>query len=162
FWQTRAQGGGIWAQGGIAGDGQSLFITTGNTFNAVNWSDGEAIIRLLPGLAHSKKTKDYFAPSNWKSLDNSDADLGGTEALPLDIAVVGQKPAKRVIALGKDGNAYLVDRQNLGGVGGQIALLQVANGGIRTAPAVYQTDSATMLAFTNSGNSHCGGSNVTM
>src|SRR5262249_4783083 len=74
YWQTRAQGGGIWAQGGLAGDGEALYITTGNTFGASTWMDGEAIIRLLPGLAHSSRKKDYFAPSNWKSLDNSDQD----------------------------------------------------------------------------------------
>jgi len=159
-WQTRAAGGGIWAQGGIAGDGTYLFITTGNTFGASSWMDGEAIIRLHPGLAHSNDTHDYFAPSNWKSLDNSDADLGGTEALPIDIKTSGK--VKRVIAFGKDGNAYLADRRNLGGIGGQIQIFQAANGAIRTAPAVYETASGTSVAFTNSGNSHCSGSNVTM
>lgn len=162
FWQTRARGGGIWAQGGLAGDGTYLYITTGNTFSATQWSDGEGVIRLHPGLAHSDRTKDYYAPSNWKDLDNSDLDLGGTEALPLEIAVAGDKPAHRVIAFGKDGNAYLLDRNNLGGIGGEVAISKVANGSIRTAPAVYQTDTATMVAFTNSGNSHCSGSNVTM
>ena len=29
---TRARGGGIWGQGGVSGDGQSLFAVTGNTF----------------------------------------------------------------------------------------------------------------------------------
>lgn len=161
-WQTRANGGGIWAQGGIAGDGEALYVTTGNTFGASNWSDGEAIIRLRPGLAHSNDKKDFFAPSNWQDLDNSDQDLGGTEALPLNIAIAGQKPAKRVIAFGKDGKAYLADRGNLGGVGGEIQAVQVASGAIRTAPAIYQTDAQTMVAFTNSGSSHCSGSNVTM
>lgn len=161
-WQTRANGGGIWAQGGLAGDGTYLFVTTGNTFGADTWSDGEAIIKLHPDLVHSDDPHDYFAPSNWKSLDNSDQDLGGTEALPLNVDVVGSKAAKRVIAFGKDSNAYLVDRQNLGGIGGQIQVLQVANGAIRTAPAIYETDSASMVAFTNSGSSHCSGSNITM
>jgi hypothetical protein len=161
-WQTRANGGGIWAQGGIAGDGEALYVTTGNTFGASNWSDGEAIIRLRPGLARSNDKKDFFAPSNWQDLDNSDQDLGGTEALPLNIAVAGQKPAKRVIAFGKDGKAYLADRGNLGGVGGEIQATQVSSGAIRTAPAIYQTDAQTMVAFTNSGSSHCSGSNVTM
>src|SRR6185312_14908129 len=33
-WQTRPTGGGIWAQGGMAGDdGTSLYVTTGNTFS---------------------------------------------------------------------------------------------------------------------------------
>ncbi len=161
-WQTRANGGGIWAQGGIAGDGAALFVTTGNTFGATNWSDGEGIIRLRPGLAHSTRDKDNFAPSNWKALDNSDEDLGGTEALPLDVAVAQGAPAKRVIAFGKDGNAYLVDRTNLGGIGGALAVTKVSNSRIITAPAVFQTQSATMVAFSNSGGGNCSGSNITM
>jgi outer membrane protein assembly factor BamB len=161
-WQTRANGGGIWAQGGIAGDGTDLFVTTGNTFGASQWSDGEAIIRLQPGLKHSSRTADFFAPSNWKDLDNTDADLGGTEALPLEVAVAGSRPARRVIAFGKDGNAYLADRANLGGIGGALATMPAASGDIRTAPAIYQTDAATMVAFTSPGSSHCPGSNITM
>ena len=160
YWQTRADGGGIWAQGGLAGDGTYLFVTTGNTFGANQWSDGEGIIKLHPGLAHSDNPKDYFAPSNWKELDDSDQDLGGTEAIPLNVAVTGGKPAKRVIAFGKDGNAYLADRQNLGGIGGAIQVLQVANGAIRTAPAVYETGSATMVAYTSPASSHCSSTNI--
>jgi hypothetical protein len=161
-WATRANGGGIWAQGGISGDGNSFFVTTGNTMGANTWEDGEAIIRLAPGLAHSTKTKDYFTPSNWQSLDNSDEDLGGTEAIPLTIAVPGGEAGARVIAFGKDGNAYLANRSNLGGIGGAIQVMQASTGAIRTAPAVYQSSSATMVAYTNSGNSHCSGNNETM
>jgi hypothetical protein len=163
-WATRANGGGIWAQGGTAGDGDALYATTGNTFNATKWSDGEAIIRLRPGLARftNKDTKNYFAPTNWMTLDNEDADLGGTEALPLNIAVPNSPPAKRVIALGKDGNAYLADRGDLGGIGGALAVTQVSNQAIRTAPAVYSTSAGTMVAFTNSGSTNCSGNNETM
>ncbi len=161
-WQTRANGGGIWAQGGIAGDNDSLFVTTGNTFGATNWSDGEAIIRLRPGLKHSMNKKDYFTPSNWKTLDQEDLDLGGTEALPLDVAVANGQPAKRIIAFGKDGNAYLADRLNLGGIGGALQVLKVSNNSIITGPAVYQTQSATMVAFTNAGGGKCSGSDITM
>jgi hypothetical protein len=161
-WATRANGGGIWAQGGIAGDGESLFVTTGNTFNAGSWSGGEAILRLKPGLAWSDKTKDYFTPSNWQQLDEKDQDLGGTEALPLDIAVSGGAPAKRVIAFGKDGNAYLADRTNLGGVGSGLATTRVSNSAIITAPAVYQTKAAAMVAFTNSSGGNCSGNNLSM
>ena len=161
-WQTRANGGGIWAQGGLAGDGTYLYVTTGNTFGANTWSDGEAIIKLHPDLAHSDDPHDYFAPANWKDLDNSDQDLGGTEALPLNIVQSGKQPAKRVIAFGKDGKAYLADRQNLGGIGGEIQAVQVANGAIRTAPAIYQTDTATMVAFASPSSSHCSGENITV
>lgn len=161
-WATRANGGGIWAQGGLAGDGKFLFLTTGNTFGASSWMDGEAIIKLKQSLAHSTSAKDYFAPTNWKDLDNEDLDLGGTEALPINIAVSGSGPAKRVLALGKDGNAYLVDRNNLGGIGGQLAATQVSNGQIRTAAAVYTTSTATMVAFSSPGSAQCRGSNITM
>jgi outer membrane protein assembly factor BamB len=161
-WATRANGGGIWAQGGIAGDGKSLFLTTGNTFGATKWSDGEAIIRLQPGLKHSKNKKDFFAPTNWMELDNTDLDLGGTEALPLNIAVPNAPPAKRVLALGKDGNAYLADRTNLGGIGGQLAELSVSIQSIRTAAAVYSTSAGTSVAFTNAGSSNCSGTSMTM
>jgi hypothetical protein len=161
-WATRANGGGIWAQGGTAGDGESLYATTGNTFNANMWSGGEAIVRLRPGLAWSENAKDYFTPSDWKQLDDRDQDLGGTEALPLDITGAGGSPAKRVIAFGKDGNAYLADRTNLGGLGGALATVQVSNGAIITAPAVYQSKSATMVAFTSSGGGNCSGNNLTM
>jgi hypothetical protein len=162
-WQTRARGGGIWAQGGLAGYSDSLFVTTGNTFGVSTWSDGEAIVRLRPGLAHSNRTKDYFAPSNWQTLDSTDKDLGGTEALPLNIvAVGGALPVHRVIAFGKDGNAYLNDRVDLGGIGGQLAVLPVSNVPIRTAPAVYQTQAATMVALSTGGSNQCSGQNVTM
>jgi hypothetical protein len=160
-WQTRANGGGIWAQGGLAGDGRFLYITTGNTFGATKWSDGEAIIKLHPGLDPLRNPRDYFAPANWKDLDNTDKDLGGTEALPLNIAVSGGR-ANRVIAFGKDGNAYLTDRADLGGIGGALAVVPVASSPIRTAPAIYETNSAAMVAFTNPGSSHCSGTNITM
>jgi len=161
-WQTRQRGGGIWAQGGIAGDGVSLFVTTGNTFHASGWSDGEAIIRLRAGLAHSTKTRDYYTPANWEALDGTDKDLGSTEALPITVAADGGTRVGRLIAFGKDGVAYLVDRRKLGGVGGEIATLPVASVPIRTAPAVYQTSSQTMVAFTSGGGGGCSGKNITM
>ncbi len=163
YWATRGNGGGIWAQGGAAGDGQNLYVTTGNTFNADNsWMDGEAILRLKPGLARSTSTRDFYTPSNWQTLDNEDADLGGTEALPLTVEVAPGQGAARLIALGKDGNAYLVNRGNLGGIGGQIETAKVSNNSIITAPAVYNTNGATLVAFTSYSGLSCSGDNITM
>ena len=88
---TRARGGGIWAQGGVSGDGQSLFAVTGNTFGTsgwfgtTGWSDGEAVLRLSPDLARPIESRDYFAPLDWRDLDRRDLDLGGTAAIPLDL-----------------------------------------------------------------------------
>jgi hypothetical protein len=156
-WQTKANGGGIWAQGGAAGDGKSVFVTTGNTMGASQWAGGEAIMRLDPGLAWPTSTKDYFAPSDWQTLDNEDLDLGGTEALPFNIG-----KAQRVMAFGKDGNVYLTNRKNLGGIGGQLASMHVSNGEIITAPAILEGQTSAMAAFTSSGGGSCSGSNITM
>jgi outer membrane protein assembly factor BamB len=162
-WETRASRGGIWAQGGISSDGKYLFATTGNTEGTSTWGDGEAILRLLPGLAHATSTTDYYTPANWQALDNEDADLGGTEALPISVVKPKTGVAPRVIALGKDGNAYQVNRLNLGGIGGPAAITKVSNSAIVTAPAVYNTSTATLLAFTNTNSSgNCSGSAITM
>ena len=59
---TRARGGGIWGQGGVAGDGKSLFVATGNTFGARAWGDGEAVLRLGPGLARLGRLARLFRP----------------------------------------------------------------------------------------------------
>ena len=148
-WQTRAAGGGIWAQGGIAADGKSLYVTTGNTSGTSIYGDGESIVKLAPGLAHSTDTADFYAPANWLSLDNEDLDLGGTEALPVHLVDKKGKPSPHVIAMGKDGNAYLVKRGNLGGIGGPATIARVSNGEIITGPAVYSTSSLDMVALTN-------------
>ena len=118
-WATTARGGGIWAVGGVASDGISPFIVTGNTFGASVWSGGEAIIHFQPGPVFSGQAKDYWAPANWGALDSSDTDLGGSGALLVDVP--GATPSKLVVALGKDGNAYLLDRTNLGGVSTPLA-----------------------------------------
>src|SRR5437588_2618244 len=75
-WSTRGRGGGIWAPGGISSIGGSLFVATGNTLSASTWSDGEAVFRLSPDLHRSTDKRDYFAPPDWRALDQRDADLG--------------------------------------------------------------------------------------
>src|SRR6266853_1462976 len=115
-WATTAIGGGIWGHGGVASDGTNMFVVTGNTFNANVWSGGEAIIRLQAGPIFTGQPTDYWAPTNWQSLDAGDTDLGGVSATLIDVP--GATPSQLVLALGKDGNAYLVNRNNLGGIGG--------------------------------------------
>src|SRR5262249_37563583 len=77
-WATRARGGGSWAPSGIASDGTSLYVATGNTVGASEWSDGEAILRLPPSLVPIGLPADYFTPANWLQLDDADIDIGGT------------------------------------------------------------------------------------
>lgn len=162
-WSTRANRGGIWAQGGSSGDGTYLYTTTGNTSGASTWGDGEAIIRLSPGLAHSTSNADFYTPANWQQLDDNDQDLGGTEAFPLSVPNPGGKPTASLIAFGKDGNAYLVSRTSLGGIGGPAAIANVSKNVIITAPTVLNTPTDALVAFTSFGNNTgCSGSNITM
>jgi outer membrane protein assembly factor BamB len=162
-WATRALGGGIWSQGGLASDGRVLYATTGNTFGAERWGDGEAVIRLRAGLARSTSTADYFAPANWKTLDAYDLDLGGTQALPINLPTPAG-PVARVVAMGKDGKAYLLNAANLGGIGRPLAVEPLSSTPIITAPAIYNAKAATLIAFTNYGGLRpdCAGNTMMM
>src|SRR5205809_5239664 len=124
-WATTAIGGGIWGHGGVASDGTNMFVVTGHTFNTGgNWMGGEAIIRLQTGPTWTGQPTDYWVPTNWFSLDNSDTDLGGVSATVVDVP--GAAPSQLVLALGKDSNAYLVDRNNLGGITSPVAQANVS------------------------------------
>ena len=152
-WNTRGRGGGIWAPGGIAGDGRSLFVATGNTIDVANWSDGEAVFRLAPDLRRRDGPEDFFAPTDWRTLDSRDADLGGTNPLPLNVPSAGATQPL-ILALGKDARAFLLDRNRLGGIGGSLASEIVATRPIRTAPAAYPAGEGVYVAFQGPG-AHC-------
>src|SRR6185369_15908432 len=61
-------------------------------------------------------------PENWLNLDSFDEDLGSSG--PLLVDVPGATPSHLVVARGKDRNAYLVNRDNLGGISAPIAVSQ--------------------------------------
>jgi hypothetical protein len=143
-WVTRARKGGIWAPAGLSEADGSLYFSTGNTAGARDWEDGEAVFRVGPGLAHSTDPREVFAPPNWKQLDDDDLDLGGVTPLPLKL------PGSRIpmlLALGKDGNAYLLDSANLGGLGNALAVHQAARGAIITSAAAYPVRDAEFVAY---------------
>jgi putative pyrroloquinoline-quinone binding quinoprotein len=148
-WATRARGGGVWAPGGLAADGSAVYAATGNTFGASTWADGEAVIRFGSGPTFSGQRADYFAPADWRELDATDADLGGSG--PLLIEVSGARPSRLVVALGKNGDAYLLDRPNLGGIGAALVQRRVSRGSIINAAAAYMTTAGTYVAFTGRG-----------
>jgi outer membrane protein assembly factor BamB len=146
-WATPAIGGGAWAPSGVASDGTSLFIATGNTFGADTWSGGEAVLRFSPGPVLA----DWFAPPNWKALDAGDVDIGGTG--PVLVDVPGATPSALVVALGKDGKMYLLDRAHLGNIGGQVAVAAVASDEIINAAAAYTTSKGAYVVFKGTGAS---------
>jgi hypothetical protein len=157
-WHTMAPKGGIWGPGSLPTDGTSLFPVTGNTEAAGNtWGGGEAVIRLGAGPTFSGSTMDYYTPTNWKALDNSDSDLGGASEVIFDLP--GTSKPHLVAAGGKDSHVYLLNRDDLGGVGAELYNESMATNQFKGAPAVYTTATATYLAMRVEGgtNAACPG-----
>jgi hypothetical protein len=149
---TKTHGGAIWGVGGVASDGKNPFVTTGNTFSPPDWEGGHAVIRFLPGPIFSGSPADYWVPENWLDLDSFELDLGSSG--PLLVDVPGATPSRLVVALGKDRNMYLVNRDNLGGISTPIAVSVVASSTILQAAVTYRTKQSTLVALraNNDGN----------
>jgi hypothetical protein len=65
------------------------------------------VLCLGSGPTFSGKPVDYYAPSNWESLDTDDADLGGASEVLLDMP--GAQYPHLVLAGGKHGNLDVLD-----------------------------------------------------
>jgi hypothetical protein len=105
---------GIWGASGPALlPGGDLIVTTGNgDATSGTWDRSDSVLRLSPSLVLT----DGFAPKSWAQENSDDADLGSMGPLLL--------PGNRqVIAAGKGGNAFLLDVDHLGGVGGQVSTM---------------------------------------
>ncbi|HET7539931.1 MAG TPA: hypothetical protein VFK05_08665 [Polyangiaceae bacterium] len=153
-WATAGQGEAIWASGGFASDGTSIFPVTGNgKATSRDATNSESIVR-ISGLAQFQKSnQNEFYPSVWKSMDSADLDLGSSNSLLMRIPGASM-PERVLVAIGKDAQIYLLDPNNLGGSDGHLAALQVANppmpalAGVKTSPTAYTTANGTYVAFT--------------
>ena len=136
---------GIWQSGGPPAVDESgdifLMIGNGTTDANVGGSDwGEALAKFNPG---NLSIADYFLPSNFKTLNNSDLDLGSGG--PLLIPDQPTPPTKMLVAAGKQGMVYLVDQTNLGqyNANGNQVLQVLPAGTVPTAhsmPAYWQNN----------------------
>jgi hypothetical protein len=138
-WATDGQQEGIWAPGGMASDGNGVFAVTGNNGSApVNHLDSEEVIRITGmGVPH-RDNANLFYPTIWRSgMDMGDKDFGSCS--PLVVALPGGTPPSVLVAPAKPGHVYFLNSQNLGGFGGQVRDLVVANTG---AESVYVTPTA--------------------
>jgi hypothetical protein len=110
------------------------------------------VIRFQPGPVFSGDSADYWAPTNWQSLDQSDSDLGAFGPLLVDVS--GATSSHFIVAMGKDRKAHLVNRDNLGGITVPVASAQVASSTILQAAVTYRTEQGTYVAFraNNDGN----------
>lgn len=148
-WATRAGASGIWATGGLASDGTSLYGATGNAIGATGYGDQESVIRFAAGPVYSQANQDHYVPSNWQNLDGADTDISGSGPLLVDLP--GSTPSALIVQLGKDHLAYLIDRNDMGGQGAELDTLTVSTNAIIQAGAVYRTPLATYVAMAATG-----------
>src|SRR5205807_2149813 len=128
---------GIWQGGGrlvFEANGSAFYFETGNgsggapTLNAngfpTNANYNEALVKAVADPTTTPtnqnpngwglKVADYFVPYNVSALDNADSDFGsGSPMLLPDSAGLPGHP-HLMVASGKEGKIYLIDRDNLG------------------------------------------------
>jgi hypothetical protein len=156
--ETEGSGSGIWQSGaGIMSDGPgTMLISTGNggvpndpTLGSEPPGNlGESIVRLHVQPDGSLSATDFFAPFNAAELSSWDADFasGGVTGLPNEYFGThsGTDPIPHLaVAVGKDGYVYLLNRDNLGGIGegeggGDNVVQQIGpRGGVWSRPGVW-------------------------
>ncbi len=162
-WATSAHGGSIWQSGGgLVSDspGQILFSTGNDNGTAGEWDPpvgpgskppegklGESVVRAEVQPTGELKAKDFFSPFNNKALDEGDIDLGSSApvALPPQFGKETSVP-QLLVQEGKSGYVYLLNRQQLGGMGeglsGEDDVVQRLGpyGGVWGAAAVWPGD----------------------
>jgi len=108
--------GGIWMGGGapsVDASGNLYFITGNGTFDAnVGGSNyGDSVVKL--GTTSGLAVSDYFTPLDEATLDANDTDFGSGAATVLIDQPTAPVP-HLLIGGGKEGNLFLLNRDNLG------------------------------------------------
>ena len=113
-----ARGSGIWSSmGPTIADTGAVFAVTGNGSDSSSFDYSNSVLELSPDL----KLQAYFAPSNWRSLDATDTDLGSVGVALLPALGV-------LVSVGKEGVAYVLQVSGLTGVGKPAAARRVCGG----------------------------------
>lgn len=160
-WATLGTGEAIWCAGGMASDGTSIFAVTGNSTVGAGSraeSDSEQVVRLTGMAALTRSDANLFYPTTWKQMDSSDADFGSSN--PVYLTIPGSTPPNLIAAVAKDGKLYLLNAQNLGGMGNAVATLTVATGGamnVKTSPTAYTNAKGTHFVMSTDGGAACPG-----
>ena len=165
---NRRDGAGIWHAGnGLLSDGDGqILVATGNGASLVGPIDGhsppqtlgESIVRMRVQPNGTLQATDFFAPYDSVTLDSWDADLGagGPAGLPSPYFGTVQYP-HLMVAAGKQGYVYLLDRDNLGGIGngpggGDSVVGRIGPyGGVWSKPAVWPGEGGWVYLPTASG-----------
>jgi hypothetical protein len=122
--------GGIWMSGGApaADSNGNLYVITGNGNFDGNTQFGDSFLRLSTGGGINVSS--FFSPSNQASDNSGDLDFGSGGAAILVDPSSGPVP-HLAVGGGKDGNLFLLNRDNLGGNssndGGAVQAFSVGN-----------------------------------
>ena len=110
----------VWMSGyGIAGDPEgNIYFNTGNSDYSGTTYDGitniqESVVKLKGDITRPATPPFLFTPANVAALDQGDTDVGsaGVMALPPQ----GGAVPHMLVANGKDGRMFLLNRDNMGG-----------------------------------------------
>jgi outer membrane protein assembly factor BamB len=118
-------GGAIWGSGDAPAVDSAghVFVETGNGFSSSTTPDlQESVVELDPTL----NVLDHWTPTNWKTLDDNDTDLGSMEPL--------QVPGGMLFVNGKDGVGRLISATALGTTGQVFSAPVCSSGGAFGAP----------------------------
>ncbi|WP_020135799.1 choice-of-anchor D domain-containing protein [Streptomyces sp. 351MFTsu5.1] len=119
-------GAGIWQSGGgLVSDGSGrIFFSTGNGISpapgpgkTVQGTLAESVVRLQVGADNSLSTADFFSPSDAATLDLTDQDISSGAPMALPDGYGTADHPHLLVQQGKDGRVFLLDRDNLGGMG---------------------------------------------
>lgn len=117
----------------------------------INGNYGNSILKVVPDAASSVtnqningwglKVVDYFTPFNQRFLEERDLDLGSGAPMLLPREVGSDAHPNLLVGAGKEGQMYLVDRDNMGKFGTKNNNLQTVGGqlsGSFDTPAYYK------------------------
>ncbi|MFL6061839.1 MAG: ricin-type beta-trefoil lectin domain protein [Marmoricola sp.] len=123
---SASNGAGIWQSGGAPmSDGAGrVFVATGNGVSPTPTKGttppstlGESVVRLAVNGDGSMTAKDFFSPANNTALDQDDLDLGSGSPVALPDSFGSVADPHLLVVVGKQGITYLLDRDDLGGMG---------------------------------------------
>ncbi|MDT4920005.1 MAG: hypothetical protein QOI15_907 [Pseudonocardiales bacterium] len=105
-----AREGGIWAPPGPVWDGSHLYVEVGNGASSSGdpYDKSDSVLAITTGAELAQ----FFAPTTWPEDNAGDLDLGTQSP-----SIVG----RWIVAVGKRGTAYVLDRTDLGGIGGEVS-----------------------------------------
>jgi outer membrane protein assembly factor BamB len=101
---------GIWTPPGAVWSGKYLFVQVGN--GEASFGDPYDKSDSVLALTTDARLHQFFAPTTWREDNAADLDLGSQGP-----ALVG----KWIFADGKRGRAYVLHRDQLGGIGGEVS-----------------------------------------